>query len=169
MRIEGSFCRQHLHGIEMHIPARTGGAEDDGGFFTGGEGKDTEGFSALFAFGGFGFVQRALKVAHEGWCISSDPLEVTGSGSKVPSDPLEVIVSWCGAATAPQKVAFGHSSIAARSLEVTCSQCRSTRDPPEATSSESVRAHNRQKARGAERARGAETANRRPSRRGRGV
>lgn len=28
------FRGQHLHGVEVHIPARIGGAEDDGGFFT---------------------------------------------------------------------------------------------------------------------------------------
>ena len=51
------------------------------------------------AFCGLRFVQRALQVAHEGWCISGDPLEVT--------------VSRCGTATASQKVTFGHASIAA--------------------------------------------------------
>ncbi len=121
------------------------------------------------AFGRFGFVQRALKVAHEGWCISSDPLEVTVGGSKIPSDPLEVIVSRCGTATAPQKVTFGRSNIAAQSLTVTCTQCRSASDPPKATFSESARAHNRQKATGADRVRDAETANTRFSRRVRGV
>ena len=65
------------------------------------------------AFGGFNFLQRSLMVAHEAWCISSDPLEVTASVSRIPSDPLEVTVSRCGTATASQKVTFGHASIAA--------------------------------------------------------
>ncbi len=79
------------------------------------------------AFGGFDFLQRSLMVAHKAWCISSDPLEVTVSVSRIPSDPLEVTVSVsripsdllevtvsrCGTATAPQKVTFGHASIAA--------------------------------------------------------
>jgi len=45
-------------------------------------------------------------------------------------------------------VTLGHSGIAAQSLTVTCSQCRSASDPPEPTFSESIRAQNRQKATG---------------------
>jgi hypothetical protein len=37
-----SFCRQHLHGVEMDISLRTFCAEDDGRLLAGIEGEDTK-------------------------------------------------------------------------------------------------------------------------------
>ena len=48
--------RQHLHSVEVYVPLRSLGAEDDGGLLTGGEGEDAEAVGTLLAVSGLALI-----------------------------------------------------------------------------------------------------------------